>query len=82
MPAPTTANGRFERRARASLLWPGQLVGARVPSWRNPDATAKPARAAQTDGFNVMSALLPVQLDVFSNAVNPILQRRGLFRTE
>jgi FMN-dependent oxidoreductase (nitrilotriacetate monooxygenase family) len=34
------------------------------------------------DGFNVMPPLLPVQLDVFSSEVIPILQRRGLFRTE
>jgi FMN-dependent oxidoreductase (nitrilotriacetate monooxygenase family) len=34
------------------------------------------------DGFNVMPPLLPVQLDVFSTEVIPILQRRGLFRTE
>jgi FMN-dependent oxidoreductase (nitrilotriacetate monooxygenase family) len=34
------------------------------------------------DGFNVMPPLLPVQLDVFSAEVIPILQRRGLFRTE
>src|SRR6266566_8578397 len=34
------------------------------------------------DGFNIMPPLLPVQLDVFSAEVIPILQRRGLFRTE
>ncbi|MBV8133946.1 MAG: LLM class flavin-dependent oxidoreductase [Alphaproteobacteria bacterium] len=34
------------------------------------------------DGFNVMPPLLPAQLDVFSAEVLPILQRRGLFRTE
>jgi len=34
------------------------------------------------DGFNVMPPLLPVQLDAFSTQVIPILQRRGLFRTE
>jgi FMN-dependent oxidoreductase (nitrilotriacetate monooxygenase family) len=34
------------------------------------------------DGFNIMPPLLPVQLDVFSTEVIPILQRRGLFRTE
>jgi alkanesulfonate monooxygenase SsuD/methylene tetrahydromethanopterin reductase-like flavin-dependent oxidoreductase (luciferase family) len=34
------------------------------------------------DGFNVMPPLLPVQLDAFSAEVIPILQRRGLFRTE
>jgi FMN-dependent oxidoreductase (nitrilotriacetate monooxygenase family) len=34
------------------------------------------------DGFNIMPPLLPVQLEVFSAEVIPILQRRGLFRTE
>ena len=34
------------------------------------------------DGFNIMPPLLPTQLDVFSAEVIPILQRRGLFRTE
>jgi FMN-dependent oxidoreductase (nitrilotriacetate monooxygenase family) len=34
------------------------------------------------DGFNVMPPLLPAQLDAFSEGVIPILQRRGLFRTE
>ena len=34
------------------------------------------------DGFNVMPPLLPAQLDLFSAEVIPILQRRGLFRTE
>jgi len=34
------------------------------------------------DGFNIMPPLLPVQFDVFSSEVIPILQRRGLFRTE
>jgi FMN-dependent oxidoreductase (nitrilotriacetate monooxygenase family) len=34
------------------------------------------------DGFNLMPPVLPAQLDVFSAEVIPILQRRGLFRTE
>ena len=34
------------------------------------------------DGFNIMPPLLPAQLDVFSAEVLPLLQRRGLFRTE
>jgi FMN-dependent oxidoreductase (nitrilotriacetate monooxygenase family) len=34
------------------------------------------------DGFNIMPPLLPVQFDVFSAEVIPILQGRGLFRTE
>jgi FMN-dependent oxidoreductase (nitrilotriacetate monooxygenase family) len=34
------------------------------------------------DGFNIMPPLLPAQLDVFGAEVIPLLQRRGLFRTE
>ncbi len=34
------------------------------------------------DGFNVMPPLFPTMLDVFAEEVIPILQRRGLFRTE
>jgi FMN-dependent oxidoreductase (nitrilotriacetate monooxygenase family) len=33
------------------------------------------------DGFNIMPPLLPAMLDVFSEEVIPLLQRRGLFRT-
>jgi FMN-dependent oxidoreductase (nitrilotriacetate monooxygenase family) len=34
------------------------------------------------DGFNVMPPLLPGMLEVFIDEVIPLLQRRGLFRTE
>lgn len=34
------------------------------------------------DGFNVMPPLFPQQLETFAGEVIPILQRRGLFRTE
>ncbi|MBV8888635.1 MAG: LLM class flavin-dependent oxidoreductase [Alphaproteobacteria bacterium] len=34
------------------------------------------------DGFNIMPPLLPAQFDAFSAEVIPLLQRRGLFRTE
>jgi FMN-dependent oxidoreductase (nitrilotriacetate monooxygenase family) len=34
------------------------------------------------DGFNIMPPILPAQLDAFSAEVIPLLQRRGLFRTE
>src|SRR6516165_6887829 len=37
---------------------------------------------AAADGFNIMPPVLPAQLDAFSAEVIPILQRRGLFRTE
>jgi alkanesulfonate monooxygenase SsuD/methylene tetrahydromethanopterin reductase-like flavin-dependent oxidoreductase (luciferase family) len=34
------------------------------------------------DGFNLMPDALPDGLEAFVNGVVPILQRRGLFRTE
>ena len=34
------------------------------------------------DGFNVMPPILPAMLDVFSQEVIPLLQKRGLFPTE
>lgn len=34
------------------------------------------------DGFNVMPPLLPEGLDAFVDRVVPILQERGLFKTE
>ena len=34
------------------------------------------------DGFNVMPPLLPGMLDAFTGEVVPLLQRRGLFRTD
>ena len=36
---------------------------------------------AAADGFNIMPPVLPRMLDVFSEEVIPLLQRRGLFRT-
>jgi FMN-dependent oxidoreductase (nitrilotriacetate monooxygenase family) len=39
-------------------------------------------RDGAADGFNVMPPLLPAMLDVFIAEVVPLLQRRGLFRTE
>lgn len=34
------------------------------------------------DGFNIMPAFFPGELDVFVDQVLPVLRRRGLFRTE
>jgi alkanesulfonate monooxygenase SsuD/methylene tetrahydromethanopterin reductase-like flavin-dependent oxidoreductase (luciferase family) len=38
--------------------------------------------AGGCDGFNIMPAWFPDELDVFVDQVVPVLQRRGLFRTE
>ena len=34
------------------------------------------------DGFNVMPPILPSQFALFTSEVVPLLQKRGLFRTE
>ena len=39
-------------------------------------------RSGAADGFNVMPAVLPSGLELFAEHVVPILQRRGLMRTE
>jgi len=39
-------------------------------------------RDGAADGFNVMPPILPAMLDVFVAEVIPLLQKRGLFRTE
>ncbi len=39
-------------------------------------------RAGAADGFNLMPPVLPSMLEVFVAEVLPLLQRRGLFRTE
>ncbi|MGY2922259.1 alkanesulfonate monooxygenase SsuD/methylene tetrahydromethanopterin reductase-like flavin-dependent oxidoreductase (luciferase family) [Bradyrhizobium sp. USDA 3262] len=38
-------------------------------------------RAGAADGFNLMPDVLPTGLEIFVDSVVPILQRRGLFRT-
>jgi N-acetyl-S-(2-succino)cysteine monooxygenase len=38
--------------------------------------------AGAADGFNVMAAVMPLHLSLFVEHVVPILQKRGLFRTE
>ncbi|WP_441247657.1 LLM class flavin-dependent oxidoreductase [Kitasatospora sp. McL0602] len=39
-------------------------------------------RAGAADGFNIMPAVLPSGLETFADQVVPILQDRGLFRTD
>jgi FMN-dependent oxidoreductase (nitrilotriacetate monooxygenase family) len=39
-------------------------------------------RDGAADGFNIMPPVLPTQLDLFCAEVIPLLQRRGLFRSE
>ncbi|WP_237747073.1 LLM class flavin-dependent oxidoreductase [Micromonospora lupini] len=46
------------------------------------DAIEEWYRAGAADGFNIMPPVLPAGLEAFVDHVVPILQRRGLFRTE
>jgi hypothetical protein len=39
-------------------------------------------KAGAADGFNLMPDVLPSGLETFVDTVVPILQRRGLFRTD
>jgi alkanesulfonate monooxygenase SsuD/methylene tetrahydromethanopterin reductase-like flavin-dependent oxidoreductase (luciferase family) len=39
-------------------------------------------RSGAADGFNVMPPFFPAQFDDFADLVVPLLQQRGLFRTE
>jgi FMN-dependent oxidoreductase (nitrilotriacetate monooxygenase family) len=66
----------------------GYLAGARghLVTAGTPEQTAALIEEwfvdGAADGFNIMPPLLPAQFDVFASEVIPILQRRGLFRTE
>ncbi|SAK81827.1 nitrilotriacetate monooxygenase component A [Caballeronia temeraria] len=46
------------------------------------DVIADWTESRAADGFNVMPPVLPAQLELFTEHVVPILQRRGLFRRE
>ncbi|MEY9855700.1 FMN-dependent oxidoreductase (nitrilotriacetate monooxygenase family) [Catenulispora sp. GAS73] len=46
------------------------------------DALESWFRAGAADGFNIMPPILPTGLEDFVDHVVPVLQRRGLFRTE
>src|SRR5437870_8692807 len=61
--------------ARGHLVTAGtpEQIAALIEDWFTDGAA---------DGFNIMPPLLPAQLDAFSAEVIPLLQRRGLFRTE
>jgi FMN-dependent oxidoreductase (nitrilotriacetate monooxygenase family) len=61
--------------ARGHLL----LVGGPV---RIADELERWFRSGAADGFNVMPPFFPSQFDAFANQVVPVLQERGLFRTE
>ena len=49
-----------------------------IQDWCDPDSAGGPA----ADGFNYMPPVIPALMDPFIDEVVPLLQKRGLFRTE
>lgn len=77
------------RREKLTLRQLADLVGAARGHWMICGTAERVANDLQTwfeqraaDGFNVMPAYFPGALDDFVNDVVPILQERGLFRTD
>jgi FMN-dependent oxidoreductase (nitrilotriacetate monooxygenase family) len=78
--------------ARRERLTVRQLIGRLGGGRGHRTFTGTPEQVADTiqywgehgaaDGFNVMPAVLPSGLELFAEHVVPLLQRRGLFRTE
>jgi FMN-dependent oxidoreductase (nitrilotriacetate monooxygenase family) len=78
--------------ARRDRLTVRQLIGRLGGGRGHRTFAGTPEQVAQTieewctngaaDGFNVMPAVLPSGLELFAAHVVPILQRRGLFRTD
>jgi len=76
---PTRCSPRIWRKSTAQ-----DLAGARghFVTAGTPEPIADLIEDWFADGYNVMPPILPAQFDVFVGEVVPILQRRGLFRTE
>ncbi|WP_392533460.1 LLM class flavin-dependent oxidoreductase [Nostoc sp. C117] len=60
-------------RGHRTILGTPETIADQLEEWFNNGAA---------DGFNIMPPILPTGLDEFVNLVVPILQKRGLFRTE
>ncbi|MFB2895368.1 hypothetical protein ACE1CI_20885 [Aerosakkonemataceae cyanobacterium BLCC-F50] len=60
-------------RGHRTILGTPESIADQLEEWFNNCAA---------DGFNIMPPILPTGLDDFVNLVIPILQKRGLFRTE
>lgn len=60
-------------RGHQTIVGSAEQVADRITEWFNNNAA---------DGFNYMPAYLPGGLEDFVDGVIPILQKRGLFRTE
>lgn len=60
-------------RGHRTILGTPESIADQLEEWFNNGAA---------DGFNIMPPILPTGLEDFVNLVIPILQKRGLFRTE
>ena len=85
------AGDRRHRRARASDgSWPPSSIGGCArgtgclpePPSKVADTIEEWFTSGAADGFNVMPPYYPGGLEIFTERVVPILQDRGLFRTE
>jgi len=78
--------------ARRENLTVRELIGKLGGGRGHRTFTGTPVQVADTiqhyfengaaDGFNIMPAVLPSGIEAFATRVVPILQERGLFRTE
>ena len=71
----STLKTQAQSAARGHLL----LIGSAVEI---ADVLERWFRAGAADGFNVMPPFFPGQFDAFVDQVVPLLQERGLFRTD
>lgn len=60
-------------RSHGSVVGTAEQIADHMQSWLDEGAC---------DGFNVMPAYFPDEFDLFVDQVIPILQRRGIYRTE
>jgi N-acetyl-S-(2-succino)cysteine monooxygenase len=60
-------------RSHGSVIGTPEQVVAHMQTWLS---------AGAADGFNIMPPYFPAELDLFVDEVVPLLQRRGLYRTE
>lgn len=98
LPAEEEIEGSKSRRtlivdwARRERLTVRELIGKLGGGRGHRTFTGTPVQVADTiqhyfengaaDGFNIMPAVLPSGIEAFAQQVVPILQERGLFRTE
>jgi alkanesulfonate monooxygenase SsuD/methylene tetrahydromethanopterin reductase-like flavin-dependent oxidoreductase (luciferase family) len=67
------ANAVARARSHGSFVGTPEQLADRIQSWVDGEGC---------DGFNIMPPYFPAQLEIFVDEVIPILQRRGVFRTE